>query len=204
MLPDSMCSITAIRKALDIYEPRALDPRYTGTPASVLIPLVRHNGGCDIVFVKRREDISVHPGEYSFPGGHVEPSDANHAAAALRETFEEISHPVDNIEILGEIDPTWTISEYVIHCYVGLLHPPFDFVPQESELTAVVRLPLKELLEPRRWNLVPIEIPKGLPPVDVHEVIVNGHRIWGATARILRTFFKAAFGTDPAPKKYET
>lgn len=203
-MSEEQCPIQTIRAALEAYRPRKLDPRYSGTPASVLIPLVRTDDGCNIVFVKRREDIGTHPGEYSFPGGHEEDYDVNHAAAALRETWEEINHPVERIELLGEVDPTWTISEYVIHCYVGLLHPPCVFEPQESELTAVVELPLRKLLEPERWRLVPIRIPEGFPPVDVHEVIVDGHRIWGATARILRSFFRAAFHVDPAPKNLES
>ena len=49
--------------------------------------------GCSVLLTQRSADLPDHPGQISFPGGRVEPDDATHAAAALREATEEIGLP---------------------------------------------------------------------------------------------------------------
>ena len=47
-------------------------------------------GGEDVVLTERAHTLRTQPGDISFPGGKREPSDASDAAAALRETQEEV------------------------------------------------------------------------------------------------------------------
>ena len=53
-------------------------------PAAVLVPLVNRAHGLQLLLTQRSATLPDHPGQISFPGGRVEASDADHAAAALR------------------------------------------------------------------------------------------------------------------------
>ncbi len=173
-------------------------------PSAVLVPLIQTPNGIEIVFVKRRSDIRVHPGEYSFPGGHVEETDQDELYAAIRETEEEISHPAQRIEPIGRLGKFPTITNFCIHAFVGVLHPPIQLQPQLEEIDSILQIDLKRLCL-ANWNRVDVEIPmhirEQIPNIEVHEVVVDGHRIWGATARILRVFISVATGTDPANRR---
>src|SRR5512147_944576 len=63
------------------------------TPAAVLVPLVNRPQGLQVLLTERSADLPDHPGQISFPGGRVEPDDPSLAAAALRESAEEIGLP---------------------------------------------------------------------------------------------------------------
>ena len=47
------------------------------TPAAVLVPIVDHPGGLTVLLTQRGADLKHHPGQISFPGGRLEPSDAD-------------------------------------------------------------------------------------------------------------------------------
>src|SRR5581483_2618109 len=59
-------------------------------PAAVLVPIVNRPAGLQLLLTQRSAALSDHPGQISFPGGRLDPGDADHASAALRETAEEI------------------------------------------------------------------------------------------------------------------
>jgi hypothetical protein len=56
-------------------------------PAAVLIPLIERERPT-VLLTERSSGLRTHAGQVSFPGGHIEPSDASPAAAALREARE--------------------------------------------------------------------------------------------------------------------
>ena len=59
------------------------------TAAAVLVPLVNRAEGLTVLLTQRSADLPDHPGQISFPGGRVEPTDPDLGYAALRETEEE-------------------------------------------------------------------------------------------------------------------
>jgi len=192
-----MTCLSRIERALACHEPASLPPSLSGVPASVLVPLIPGpKGQCRVVFVRRRADLAIHPGEYSFPGGHQEPGDESAQAAALRETQEEIGHPAHRVQILGELDHTWTYTGFHIRAFVGQLLPPYAFSPQPEELDAVVDLPLTAFADLDAWRMLsfpmPASLPAGWPSLAVPELVVEGHRIWGVTGRILRNLITLA------------
>ena len=151
--------------------------------SAVLVPLFCDAGGeLHAVFTERRADLRRHAGEISFPGGRREPGDADLIATALRETHEEIGLPPERVELLGALQPTPTfVTNYAIYPFVGLMEAGFAWVIAEAEVGRVLELPVAAL---RSGHSRPRLIRRGLPfRTDAYDVA--GHRVWGATARIV-------------------
>src|SRR5256885_6734743 len=91
------------------------------TDAGVLVPLYLDAGDLHAVFTKRRDDLSRHAGEISFPGGRQDTPDEDLRLTALREAEEEIGLPPGEAEMVGALPPTPTIvTGYRIHPFAGV------------------------------------------------------------------------------------
>ena len=89
--------------------------------AGVLIPIVERASDLSVLFTERSPDLKHHAGQISFPGGRMEPGDADIRWTALRETQEEIGIMPDNIEVIGALEPMPTITGYVVTPVLGLV-----------------------------------------------------------------------------------
>jgi 8-oxo-dGTP pyrophosphatase MutT (NUDIX family) len=150
--------------------------------AAVLIPLYLDAGELHAVFTKRRDDLSRHAGEISFPGGRQDFPDEDLRVTALREAEEEIGLPRGEVEIVGALPPTGTfVTNYKIHPFVGVIRSGHAWVPQESEVEIVLELSLPALVRGYEHQRL---IKKGVP-FKTPTYTVDGNFIWGATARIV-------------------
>ncbi len=166
-----------------------LDPVPTPVPgpgdrlAAVLAPLVELPE-LALVFTKRADDLPRHPGEISFPGGLVDPGDADLASTALREAQEEIGLDPALPEILGAL-PTvhTTVSGILVVPFVGMLvDPPVLSVDGRDETDEVLTFPVDRLLDAEAVH--ELERPDGRPWRGwMYEV--EGTTVWGATGRML-------------------
>jgi 8-oxo-dGTP pyrophosphatase MutT (NUDIX family) len=153
------------------------------TDSAVLAPLFADAGGeLHAVFTRRREDLSRHPGEISFPGGRRDPGETL-LETALREAHEEVGLPPAVVDVLGALEPTPTfVTNYAIYPFVGLIEPGFEWVLEETEVAEVLELRLGDLRAAYgERRLVRKGIPFRTPTFEV-----NGNLIWGATARVLQ------------------
>jgi 8-oxo-dGTP pyrophosphatase MutT (NUDIX family) len=153
------------------------------THAAVLVPLFLDAAGAlQVVFTERRADLRRHAGEISFPGGRRDDSDADLCATALREAHEEIGLPPAAVELVGALQPTPTfVTNYAIYPFVGLIEPGFAWVVQEAEVGEVLELGLERVRESYARRRM---VRRGMPfRTDAYEL--DGHLIWGATARIV-------------------
>ena len=116
--------------------------------AAVLVPIVNRPEGLTVLFTQRSASLPDHPGQISFPGGRVDPGDASHAAAALRETHEEVGLPPLRVALLGELASYQTVTGYIVKPVVGWVEPPFDVTPDPVEVADVFEVPLAFLLDP--------------------------------------------------------
>ena len=157
-------------------------------PAAVLLGLVERRGGLSIILTERAASLKDHPGQVSFPGGHIERGDTSPMAAALREAEEEIGLKEEKVVVAGCLDPYLTVTGFLITPVVGFVDKNFIAKPDPIEVNEVFELPLKKVLEGG-------SIERGYrtrPDFDVtfriYELSFEGHHIWGATAAILLKF----------------
>ena len=73
-----------------LLNPGFLPGDMTYRDAAVLIPVVAREPEATVLLTQRTSHLSSHAGQIAFPGGKIEPSDADAGFAALREAEEEI------------------------------------------------------------------------------------------------------------------
>src|SRR3954471_14645672 len=158
-----------------------MDSSGGSTDAAVLIPLYLDEGDLHAVYTKRRDDLSKHAGEISFPGGRPDFPDEDLMVTALREAEEEIGLPRGEVEIVGCLPPVGTfVTGYKIHPYVGVIKPGHQWTPQPTEVEVILELSIPDLVAGFEMKRL---VRKGVP-FRTPTYTVDGNLIWGATARI--------------------
>lgn len=176
--------------------------------AAVLLPLVQTDEGIAVLFEERAHSLRRQPGEICFPGGKVECSDADFAAAAVRETCEELGLRPEAITLCGELDSLVTHTGPIIHPFVGVLDDISKITYSASEVESIFTVPVKELLAitPKRCSMELADHPGEDFPFDlvpdrmrgwrrskeyyVYFYEYDGRVIWGLTARMLYAFLR--------------
>lgn len=142
-----------------------------------------------IVLTRRSQEVALHKGEISFPGGAREAQDETLLATALREGQEELGVDLRGAQILTKLDDAPTaVSNFIVSPYVAFLEAVPQFRPEPSEVSEVIVVPLTALLDPAAIGEE--EWPAGGPGYRLQYFLYGSHRIWGATARILRQFLE--------------
>jgi 8-oxo-dGTP pyrophosphatase MutT (NUDIX family) len=156
------------------------------TRAAVLVPLINREDGLTVLFTERSRDLPDHPGQISFPGGRVEPGDADTGIAALREAEEEVGLSRKHVTLLGHLEPYETVTGYRVTPVVGWVEPPFEVKADPVEVADIFEVPLAFLLEPanhqRHFRMV------GNMRRDYYAIPYGDRYIWGATAAMLLIF----------------
>jgi 8-oxo-dGTP pyrophosphatase MutT (NUDIX family) len=137
-----------------------------------------------LIFTERRADLRRHAGEISFPGGRRDPGDADLSATALREAQEEIGLDPAAVELGDSLPTTSTfVTGYRIHPFVGHIPHPAELSlePNPAEVETVLAFSLQGLRDGYAMRRL---VRRGVP-IHTPTYEVDGHLIWGATARIL-------------------
>lgn len=182
--------------------------------SAVLVLLMPIKGDYHFVFQKRAAHIRQ-GGEVSFPGGKVESTDASMQATALRETYEEIGIPPDQVEILGQLSTIITHTGMIVNAFIGTTQMSLDELSINEEVETLFTLPVSYFIQnpPQKYKAqVKIEpsytdavtgkeiilLPSkelGLPPMyhqawgafkyTIYVYETHHGTIWGITARLI-------------------
>jgi 8-oxo-dGTP pyrophosphatase MutT (NUDIX family) len=139
------------------------------------------------VLTRRRADMRRHAGEIAFPGGRHDPGDLDLRDTALREAQEEIGLSSSEVIPVGSLPAISTfVTNYLIHPLVGLIPADRQWALSPLEVDAILELPLVEI----RAGRTRTRLERRGFSFETDAYVVEGHLIWGATARILENLFE--------------
>ncbi|GAA1165912.1 CoA pyrophosphatase [Microbacterium oxydans] len=164
-------------------------------PASTIVAAVARD--LDVLLQRRAPTLSSHPGQVSFPGGRVEPEDADVVATALREAEEETGLDPAGVEILATLpEIPLAASNHLVTPVLAWWQSPSRVVAVDhAETVEVFRVPVAQLLDPEtRFTSTITRMGHTFrgPAFDV-----DGTIVWGFTAMVLDALFDAAGWTVP-------
>lgn len=163
----------------------------TPTHASVLVPLVLRDE-LTVLLTQRTVHLSTHSGQVAFPGGKQDPEDANPTATALREAQEEVGLAAQQVEVLGSLPVYETGTAFIVTPVVALVQPDVVLTPNPDEVADVFEVPLRFLLDPanhQRHRLQWQGLEREWFSMSYDDAGKERY-IWGATAGMLRNFYR--------------
>lgn len=184
-------------------QPRLIDaseeePTEEGRRRAAVMLLLREPGpearpvGVELLLIKRAENPrDPWSGHMALPGGRWEPADGSLAAAAVRETWEEVGVEVPMSNVLGRLErlsprnprlPAIDITPYVA------LAPEGAEVKPNAEVADHFWIPVEELRSTGPSAVFALEVlgeRRDWPAYPYRE-----HLIWGLTERILSDFLE--------------
>jgi 8-oxo-dGTP pyrophosphatase MutT (NUDIX family) len=159
-------------------------------PAAVLVPVVDRSEPT-VLLTQRAAHLPQHPGQISFPGGKIEPTDETPLAAALREAQEEVGLDTRFVDPIGYLDLYMTTQGYRIVPSVARIAPDYRLTLNPSEVDEAFEVPLQYLMEPanhqkhsRDWE--------GIKRY-YFAIPFEQRQIWGVTAGILRNLYEKVY-----------
>lgn len=155
-------------------------------PAAVMVPILDHADGLQVILTRRAAHLKHHPGQIAFPGGKVDASDRSLEHAAYREADEEIGLQSHQAETLGKLPLHRTVTGFEVQPIVTLVSADFSPTSDPGEVEEVFHIPLAHLTNPANY-FIEGRVWMGKPR-RYYVVPYGPYYIWGATARMLRMF----------------
>ena len=173
------------------FEPDWADARRS----AVLVVLAEHpephqSGGAHVLLTRRSMQLSSHQGEVSFPGGRLDAGET-YEEAALREAFEEVGLPPEEVTVVSRLSPisTWVSSSWIVPV-VATVARPIPLEARTGEVDRVLWTPLHDLTRPGTYREELWHTVHGEHPIYFFEL--DDETVWGATARMLHEVLRAA------------
>lgn len=166
--------------------------------AAVTLPFYRGASGELRLIMIKRSARGRSGGQIALPGGHREPSDADLAATAVRETCEELGITADTVHIVAELPPAQPRTRFLpVRPFVARLTAvPATWHPQESEVAAVLDVDVAELADPANLDEELMSFVAWPEPQVVPVRRIGAHAVWGLTLRILEPVLPRALAGD--------
>ncbi|WVQ69326.1 uncharacterized protein L199_007543 [Kwoniella botswanensis] len=163
--------------------------------SAILIPLMNIRDQPHLLMEVRGRGLRVHAGEVSFPGGKADQRDDSLVHTALREAQEELAIPPSHVEILGMLEPEYSLgNKSRVWPFVGFIHsdpqpfpsipqtlpslPLSDLTPNSEEVSSIITLPLSALQDPSKLSVhyFRLDLNKPYYRIDCKDYLLNRHR----------------------------
>jgi 8-oxo-dGTP pyrophosphatase MutT (NUDIX family) len=154
-------------------------------PAAVLVPLVERERGLTVLLTQRSKTLKAHAGQISFPGGRIEPQDADAWHAALREASEEIGLSSEFVEFAGYLPDHWVGTGFRVTPAVGFVDPRYEIRIAAAEVHDAFEVPLDYVLDESNHKMRTRVLAGSA--LTVYDIPYGDRTIWGATAGMLLT-----------------
>jgi len=158
------------------------DPARVLTDAAVLIAVIDRPAPT-LLLTRRTQHLRRHAGQVAFPGGRIDPEDADAVAAALREAHEEVALDPAAVTVVGTTDLYETGTGYSITPVLGIIPPDLPLVANPGEVETLFEVPFDFVLDPANHQ-ARIGEWQGRER-RFYVIAAGGHEIWGATAAML-------------------
>ncbi len=138
-----------------------------------------------LLLIHRMTYEGVHSNQVGFPGGKMEEGDTDITFTALRETYEEVGVPPDTIRIIKSLSTVYIPpSNFEVYPFIGLAEVMPSFYLQESEVAALLEVPLGDFLDDLHIFSQKLNTSYA-QDIEVPAFKLNGYTVWGATAMML-------------------
>jgi 8-oxo-dGTP pyrophosphatase MutT (NUDIX family) len=159
--------------------------------AAVLLGVVMRDEPT-LLLTQRQSHMSTHAGQIAFAGGKCDETDADVAATALREAYEEVGLEPQHVKVLGKLPEYVTGSAFYVTPVVALIAPSMTLKLNTHEVADAFEVPLRFLMNPahHRWHRYEHE---GVVREWLSMPYQEGSQlrfVWGATAGMLRNFYR--------------
>ncbi len=181
--------------AADSSKFRPLFPA-TPIPAAVLVPLIERPDGLTVLLTQRATQLRNHAGQISFPGGRMEPEDADPKAAALREAHEEIGLDARFVTVVGYLPDHILLSGFRVTPVVSFVRTGFELLLDATEVQDTFEVPLSFIFDPANHRPRRRRFGFGEVEMELCDIPYGDRNIWGATAGMLLTLYNLVQGAD--------
>ena len=165
-----------------LFESRWSDIR---KDAAVLVPIVAREEPTVLLTVRSSKTPS-HAGQIAFPGGRVQPEDADRTATALREAEEEVAIPRGDVDVVGALGVHKGGLGFSVTPVIGVVPPAVAFKACPREVAEIFEVPLSFVANLDN-HITEEREHKGVK-YNMFAAPYGRFHIWGLTAGILRTF----------------